>query len=108
MLGDAPEHLGADLHILVKCPSVSFGLVRMNQLNVGGALTAARLGSPAKAEQRSINFSCFRVGPVAQRARARETLNSRVGDVLVRSTRSARTRKARARTERTASCLVLP
>ena len=50
MLGDAPKHVGADLHVIVKCPSVGFSLVRMNQLNVGGTLAAARFGSPAKAE----------------------------------------------------------
>jgi hypothetical protein len=35
MLGDAPEHVRSNLHIIVKGPSVSASLSRMNQLNVG-------------------------------------------------------------------------
>ena len=50
MFGDAPEHVRPKLHIIVKGLSVGSGLVRMDQLNVGGALAAARLGSPAEAQ----------------------------------------------------------
>jgi hypothetical protein len=35
MLGDTPEHVGSNLHVIVKGPSVTSGLSWMNQLNVG-------------------------------------------------------------------------
>jgi hypothetical protein len=73
-----------------------------------GCVVRIRLRRPTETKQSAIDFSRFRARPVAQRALAKETLNSRVGDDLARSIRSARTRRARALTERTASCLVLP
>ena len=102
MLGDAPKHIWTNLDIIVKCPSVGSCFIWMDELYVRRPFAAIRFWSPPKAEQCAVNPSRFRAGPVAQHDRARETLNSRLGDVLVRSIRSARTRNARACTERMA------
>jgi hypothetical protein len=108
MFGNAAEHIRADFHIIMERPCIGRGFIGMHQLNMGRTFAISRFGRPADTKECAIYFSCLRTGPVAQRARAREMLNSMVGDDLARSIRSARTRRAKARTERTASCFVLP
>jgi hypothetical protein len=50
MFGNAPQHIGANFNIIVKCPSVNSRVIWMNQLNVGGPFAAPRFRSPSEAK----------------------------------------------------------
>ena len=102
-LGNAGKHFGANFHCVMERPG-EFTFAWVLKLNVRGTFLC--LDGPPDSEQGARDFAGFCTRPVAQGQQAMEM--SRGLSFVSFSISSASTRRARALTLATASCLLLP